>query len=556
MKRSLIAASLAALTLGGALTGCENESSTPETSASIDAWLLTTTGELVAVDLDDPSRNITFSRLSGLAAASGSTPAERLLDIDYHNAEGALYGLSDQNRIYLISPVLGSITQISRLRTADGSADYNLSASASYSMDIDPVSSRLRLLGDNGDNLDVDIISGRVTVGPSVASGGGVISASAYTDAFDAGGRQSSLYVMDVAHDLMGLQDTATGAQSAIVPLGVDATAVRGYDIDPVSGAGHAILTVGGKTRIYRIDPQAATGAATPVGPEDFLPGKVVYRGIAVVTPANPTVLGLSDDNKLYQFTARNPGQLSTALAISLPAGAPTDETLLGLDFRPSDGQLYGLGSAGRLYRISLAPASAGTATLVSSLTADAGDSSNPFTGLAAGTRYSMDFSPVAPGGSAVFPDQNRLRLIGSDLSNASVIADNGAVTTQTAITPATATVAAVAHGNNYRGSLVSSLYAVSGDQLGVITQVGTASTPEGSLVTTGTLGFSITGQAGLDIAGRSNENALLAARSSTSGPLTLYRLALFGSSNLATAVGPIGGSTGPENLVDIAIRQ
>lgn len=556
MKRSLLAAGIAAIGLGATLTACNTENATTTTTGNIDAWLLTTTGELVAVDLDDPSSNLTFSRPSGLAAATSTTPAERLIDIDYRNADGALYGISDQNKIYLINPVLGTTSLISRLRNAANTADYDLDGSASYSMDFDPVSDSLRLIGSNGDNLSVDVASGQVSVGTSVAGGGAVITGSAYNDDFDASGRKAQLYTIDADRDLVYLQDPVTGAQSAPVALGVDATAVRGYDIDPVTGLGHAILTVAGKTRIYTIDPNAAGAAATPVGPKDFLPGDVVYRGIAVVTPSNPTVFGLSDDNKLYQFTARNPALVSNPASITLPVGAPAGETVLGLDFRPSDGKLYGLGSSGRIYRISADAATLGSASLVSTLSADAADTSSPYTGLSAASSYATDFSPVAPGGTADYPDQGRLRIIGSDQSNALAIIDNGAVTTQTAVTPASPTVAAAAYSNSYRGSLISSLYTVTGGNLAILNQTASSSAPEGGLTTVGALGITINGRAGLDIAGRSNDNVLLAARTTASGPLTLYRLALFGSSNLATAVDSIGGPSGPANLVDIAIRN
>ena len=518
-------------------------------SGTINAWLLTTTGELVAVDLADPSRNITFSRPSGLVAASGSTPAEQLIDIDYRNADGALYGLTDQSRLYLLNPTSGATTLISHLRTADDSADYNLDSNASYSMDFDPASDRLRLIGSNGDNLSVEVASGRVTVGTAVNGSGALISGVAFSDSFDSSGRKSQLYGIDADQDMVFQQDTGTGAQSGGVSLGVDASTVRGYDIDPATGAGYAILTVANKTRVYSIDPGAAGAVATPVGPRDTLPGDVVYRGMTVVTTANPTVLGLGADNTLYQFTAQQPGLISNPVSISLPGS----ETLLGMDLRPSDGLLYGLGSGGHIYRISLDSTTLGTATLVSTLAADSSDSSSPFSGLSSGVSYCADFDPVAPGGTVSFPDQNRLRLLGSDLSNAVIIADDGSVTTGTSLTPSTTTLAASAYSNNYRNSVLSSLFVIHDDKLSVVSQ---QSSTEGALTTVGSLGFTVSGSAGFDIAGYSNDNILLAARSTGSGPFTLYKLETSGSGNLATAVDQIGGASGPTNLIDITIRD
>lgn len=558
MKRSLMASGIAAASLA-ALVACNQQNDTKTTTGTVDAWLLTTTGELVGVDVDSPDKDILFSRISGLVAATSTTAAEHIIDIDIRNADGSLYGLSDQSRIYFINPVSGNATLVSHLRNADNSADYNLSAAATYTIDFNPAADRLRIIGSNGDNLRVDVLTGQTIVDGAINGSGAVISGAAYTDTFDASGRGTQLFTLDTVNDQLYLQNPPNaGTQTTAVSLGVNATAVQGYDIVPETGLGYAILTVAGAPRLYRIDQTAASNAATLI-PSGKLPGDVTYRSLAVVTRANPTVLGLSDDNKLYNFTALNPAVISTATSITLPAGAPAGETLLGIDYRQSDRTLYSLSSAGRIYSINLTPPAAGAATLVSTLTADPTDTSSPFTTLSAGSS-TIDFNPTVPGTTtpaSVFPDQNRLRIIGADLSNAVAVIDNGNVTTQSAVTPSTSAVAAAAYSNNFRGAISTQLFVIDRTTNSVATQslAATSTVPEGTLTTLGTLGITINGRAGFDISGRANENALLAARSTATGPLTLYRLVLASGSDLASAVGQIGGAAGPGNLVDIAIR-
>ncbi|MFX5142119.1 hypothetical protein ABTC48_20775, partial [Acinetobacter baumannii] len=81
--------------------------------------------------------------------------------------------------------------------------------------------------------------------------------------------------------------------------LGITAgsgNSTSGYDIDPATGTGYAVLNVAGKTGLYRIDQGATSAAATLLG--SSLPGKVVYNSVVVPTTANPGVFALASDNK------------------------------------------------------------------------------------------------------------------------------------------------------------------------------------------------------------------------------------------------------------------
>lgn len=122
------------------------------------------------------------------------------------------------------------------------------------------------------------------------------------------------------------------------------------------------------------------------------------WSSIASAVPAT----GLLGGTSIFSFDTAAPGASSAAIAIS---GLSAGESVLGIDFRPTNGVLYGLGSSGRLYTINSAT---GTATLASTLS----------TGLTGGD-YDISFNPTV----------DRLRIVGTSGQNLRVNVDTGAVT-------------------------------------------------------------------------------------------------------------------------------
>lgn len=92
------------------------------------------------------------------------------------------------------------------------------------------------------------------------------------------------------------------------------------------------------------------------------------------------TIFGLTVNNSLLSFDSAAPLITSTPVAIS---GLQSGESMLGIDFRPATGGLYGLGSSGRLYLLD--PAS-GAASQVGSGT---------FAVPLNGTSFGFDFNPT-----------------------------------------------------------------------------------------------------------------------------------------------------------------
>jgi hypothetical protein len=240
-------------------------------------------------------------------------------------------------------------------------------------------------------------------------------------------------------------------------------------------------------------------------------------RGMALRPVAAPLAYGLTDDARLLAFKPATPGTIETNVAISGLAGG---ETLLGIDFRPKDGLLYGITSTARI--VTIDPAT-GLASVKATLAADAADLSAPYAGIT-GTAFAVDFNPVA----------DRLRVIGNTGQSLRINVDTGATTTDGAINRSGAApmVTAAAYSNSYAGTTATMLYDIDLASASLALQ----NPPnDGTLVNIGLLGLTPAGDVGLDIAGGANGLVLAALRSSASGPSSLYRIDL--ASGAATLV-------------------
>jgi hypothetical protein len=131
------------------------------------------------------------------------------------------------------------------------------------------------------------------------------------------------------------------------------------------------------------------------------------------VGPLPVTIFGVSMNNRLFSFRSTNPFTIDYSVRIT---GMQAGEQVLGIDVRPSNGQLYALGSTGRLYTLNTVT---GAATLVAALSADPTDTTSPFTALV-GTEFGIDFDPAA----------DSLRVVSDADQNLRVNPDNGFVFT------------------------------------------------------------------------------------------------------------------------------
>jgi len=202
-------------------------------------------------------------------------------------------------------------------------------------------------------------------------------------------------------------------------------------------------------------------------------------RGVATgLTLPNRPIYALTSDNAIYVLLPRL-GQYVRLGRVETDGG-----NLIGIDFRPADGKLYGLTDLGTLYTIDVSLARFGQKQKVSTM--------NPrFTG---GFGNIMDFNPVA----------NALRVTGSNDQNLAVVngGDGSNLSTTVAQTKFAYAAGDVnagkdpeltggAYSNNFVGATATLFYAVDADTDTLVTiadktATGSSNTGGGQLQTIG----------------------------------------------------------------------
>jgi hypothetical protein len=208
-------------------------------------------------------------------------------------------------------------------------------------------------------------------------------------------------------------------------------------------------------------------------------------------TPSSKTSLlglgfvGLAPNNTIVRFGLRGASKPIKAKGLR--------GTLIGLDYRPANGKLYGVTDRNNLYIIN---PSNGQSQFVRTLT-------TPFSG---GFQSGLDFNPQL----------DRLR-VNSLRQNFSVNADDGTATAQTALAYAPGdpnagkdpNVTGAAYSNSVAGATSTKLYNIDYDLDVLVLQ----DPPNGTLTTVGSLGSNFAPIAGFDIfTDRKGRNTAFAA--------------------------------------------
>jgi hypothetical protein len=255
----------------------------------------------------------------------------------------------------------------------------------------------------------------------------------------------------------------------------------------------------------------------------------VLVAALLASAQAEP-IIALTTSNQLLTFDSVTPATITKSVTVSGLAGA---EFLVGIDFRPGTGRLYGLTNMSRLYLIN---SDNGDATVVGS--------SGAFT--LSGTRFGVDFNPVV----------DLVRVTSDADQNIRLNPNTGALTaTDTPLQYATAdshvganpNVVGSAYTNNFSTAGTTILYGIdSGFDILVIQNPPNG----GTLTTVGALGVDTTDNVGFDISGTSG---ILYASLTVGGTTGLYTINQL--SGAATLVGTIAdaGTLGGASVIDIA---
>jgi hypothetical protein len=457
------------------------------------AFALSSTGQIVTFDTNAPGT------LTSAVAITGLQAGETALGLDLRPATGQLYLLGSSSRVYVVNPVTG-------VATAVGGQFSTLLSGISFGFDFNPNVDRIRIVSDTGQNLRINPDNGAVvSVDANLNPGTPHIVGSAYVNNV-AGATTTTLYGIDSTTDQLFIQNPPNnGTQVLVGALGVNTNDFVGFDISANDGTAYATLTsVANVTSLYRLN--LSTGAATLAGAMAGGP----YVDLTVLSRGVPMV-GLRGGTTLIRFHSATPATINATIPVT---GLQAGETLVGIDVRPADGQLYGVGSTSRLYLID---AITGAATAIGA----------PFATPLSGTRFGVDFNPAA----------DRLRIVSDTRQNLRINPITGAIAAvDPAINPGTPTVTGAAYLNNVDGTTVTTLFDIDGatDQLFIQNPPN-----NGTLVPVGSLGVDATADVAFDISPL--DNAGFAALT-VGGVTGLYAINL--STGAATSIGAIGTGT------------
>jgi hypothetical protein len=395
---------------------------------------------------------------------TGLMANDALTAIDFRPATGELYGVSTQNRLYVVNQETGTARII-------GANALNPSINGSaVGLDFNPTVDRIRLVTNTGQNLRIHPETGAVAATDGNINGGNspTIESVAYTNNM-AGASSTIMYDIDSKSDKLYKQDPPNnGTLVEVGSLGVDVSMSAGFDISPTGDVALTAVMVAGKWELHQVD--LNSGKLTKIG---TLPtGNIT--GLAI--PTLPVAYAIDENNNLQIFNFMNIGTPVSKPITGLQAG----ESILGIDVRPATGQLYALGSSSRLYVLNT---SSGAATAVGTA---------PFGTLLSGTSFGFDFNPTV----------DRIRCISNTGQNLRLHPETGAIAAvDGALNPNSPSVTASAYTNNFAGATTTILYNIDS-----MTDKLTRQDPpnNGTQVEIGALGINVEATNGFDITSRS----------------------------------------------------
>ncbi|MBF9236030.1 DUF4394 domain-containing protein [Hymenobacter sp. BT683] len=495
---------------------------------------------LVSLSLSSPTTP-TFVPITGVVGFA-------LVGLDSRPATGELFALgyngAGSGQLYTINKTTGVATAVGTPQILPlGNATERIG------FDFNPTVDRIRVTSSNLTNYRLNPNNGAIAAMDTPLNGapGAVIDAVAYTNSF-IGAASTVLYDVDVAGSRLYKQTNPNGGvlgspvsitTNGTTPL-LLATDVTDLDIftNPAGGGQVAALSVvrGTTTTLYILD--LTSGIATvPQAYPGFVVTDITF-GIDRTAPApsGQLLYAVNTNNALISFYSGTPGYILSAVGIT---GIVAGQTLVGTDFRPNTGELFGLGydgtGMGQLYLINR---STGVASAVGT--------AQP---LALGTTpaeingIGFDFNPTV----------DRIRVTGYNTKNFRLNPNNGAIAATdgdlnfVSGATGTPTIGAVAYTNSFAGSTSTTLYDIddvrnqlfvqSNPNLGQLTSAsGTNLLPSSGAVNDLDFYYDATAQSNRGFIVSNPDGAI-----PTTGFSTLYTLNLSPMASTATAVGTIG---------------
>ncbi|MEO5889371.1 MAG: DUF4394 domain-containing protein [Ferruginibacter sp.] len=423
---------------------------------------------------------------------------EKMLSIDFRPATGQLYALGASSRLYFINLTSGNVTAL-------GTASFTPALTGTIAnLDFNPTVDRVRVVTNAGQNLRLNPETGTVAFTDGNINGGTSpsITSIAYTNSI-AGATTTELFDIEVSSKKLYKQMPPNdGTLVEVGTINVDFTGKGGFDISPDNSAALATFTVKGVNKLYLLN--TTTANATYLS-------KLSEKIIDIAIPTNPVAYAVCDDSRFQIF---DPTKSNSSINKAI-TGVGVGESIVGLDFRPANGQLYGvaltaLGTA-RLYTFNL---SSGAAAPVGT-----GFSVNVAT-----TAVGFDFNPTV----------DRIRMVTNIGQNLRLNPIDGTIAaTDGNLNPGSPAISGAAYTNNFAGSTTTSLFVL---DMGKLYKQDPPN--NGTLIEIGSLGVTASAQNGFDIGGTSNMGyALFTVGSSTK----VYTINTTTGAATATVDFPIG---------------
>lgn len=424
----------------------------------LEFFALINSNTLAKYDASKPENAISSVSISGLQSS------ETMLAIDFRPATGQLYGVGSSSRIYVINTSTGEARAI-------GTGAFTPALAGDVAaFDFNPTVDRIRLISSGGQNLRLNPETGTVVFTDGSLNIGGTananISSAAYTEN-RAGASATVLFDIDVNNDILYKQDPPNaGGLMAVGNLGVDLSGTGEFDIAASDNIALAVYNSGSTPSVFTID--LNSGKAENAG---MLGGATTVRGIAI--PTHPVAYAVLNGSTLLILNPDVPVTVSKSIT-----GTVAGETIVGLDFRPANGQLYALGSSSRLYTIN---ASSGAAVQVGT----------QFSTLLTGTDFGFDFNPTV----------DRIRVVSNLGLNLRLHPTTGVVAAVDLNLTEGASVSGAAYTNNFAGATTTVLFDIDP----AVDKLFKQDPPNaGTLVAIGDLGLNATAVGGFDIGGTS----------------------------------------------------
>ncbi len=523
--------------------------------------------QIIIFDSAAPGTVISGGTISGIPGS------DRLIAIDFRPATGQLYGLSLNNRLYVINPTTRVATQIV------GRASFSPSLNASQAgFDFDPTIDQIRVTSLLGQNLRLNpdpVFGGDATQDTPIAFAPGDSHSGqvrglyglAYSNNFS-GASQTVAYGIEISPGKDALLVALAPPNSGLIHtigsvVNFPVTEEVGFDIAPVSGTAYAALKIASpnitSSGLYSIN--LTTGAATSIGTIDNQPGIILDIAVA---PPPLTIFANNSRDELIKFDSANPETILRRVPLrSVPHVDPTFAVtdFANIDFRPQTGKLYAFAHiqfggrfGSQVLTVETDGAEMGLARDISS-------------------GFHLDPEPLGSIGFDFDPVTDRLRIVTSTKQNLQVFPDLGLVEhVDTSLAYAASDrnagrdpqVIAAAHSNNFPGATSTTLFDIDRDTsltaLRLATQGSRGGSPvssnTGQLFGVGSVGFGVPVDfVGFDIAPGAEGRAFVTTISMDEGFSRLTTFNANRSGGSSSLIGVVGEPGNVERIRDLAVQ-